>query len=165
MQINPVVSRLASASVYLFAIGVAIYAITAPYMKAENYNTVLDIYIDKACVDNKCENDKFFDMQSNALYALYITFIILAGLCFIFLLTNQRKLYSWIGLLLLALSIGAMIYLIIAIKTSFIKIWWVVVNFEFTSASILMVIAFCFMIVKQLLSNDIIRGLVRKIIH
>ena len=165
MKINPVVSRLASASVYLFAIGVAIYALFAPYMKAENDNTVLDIYMDKACVDNKCEKDKFFDMESNALYALYITFIILAGLCFILLLTNQCKLYSWIGLLLLALSIGAMIYLILVIKYSSIEIWWVEVNFDFTSSSILMIIAFCFMIIKQFYSNEIIRGLLRKIIH
>ena len=161
MQINPVVSRLASASVYLFAIGVAIYAITAPVMKLDEYTSVY--YLDKYCFNNKCEaHSTIFKPYYDALYALYITFIILAGLCFILLLTNQRKLYSLIGLLLLAVSIGTMIFLIRIIKTT---TWSGSTPYEFTSASILMVIAFCFMIVKQLFSNDIIRGLLQKIIH
>jgi len=166
MKINPVVSRLASGSVYLFAVGVAIYALVAPYMEMNFDKQQLEQYLDKECIDNTCAPLRdFAKPMSNALYALYVIFVILAGIEFILLLANKRMLYNWIGLLLLAIALGTMITLIIIVKTPYIKLLSTNYYYDFTSASILMIIACCFIVVKQFFSNDLIRTVVKRIIH
>lgn len=166
MKLTPVVSRLASGSVYLFAVGVAIYALVAPYMSMNLNKKQLDQYLDKECIDNTCAPlSDFYKPTATALYALYVIFVILVGITFILLLANKRMLYNWIGLLLLAIALGTMITLIVITKTTYLTLLSTNYYYDFTSASILMIIACCFIIVKQIFSNDLIRTVVKRIIH
>lgn len=168
MQIHPIITRLASGSVYLFAFAVAIYAIVSPYMETTPFGGLkISVYLEKECANNICGNlpSSEFKNQGKALYALYVVFVILAGLAFILLLLNQRTYYNALGFLLLGVALATLITLIVVIKTSYSEMATAQYNYEMTTASILMIIACCFMIVKQMYSNDVIRPVIKKILH
>jgi hypothetical protein len=155
---------LISGLVFLFTVGIAIYALNAPYMKYSIGNSTIDVYFEKMCKNGECQNleDSIFREWvsiGKALQALYIVLVILAGVCFLLYVFNQKRIFNIASLLLLAVALATMITLIIVVQTS--KMFDN--TMEFTSASILIIIACCFMIVKQLFANDYIRNALGKV--
>jgi hypothetical protein len=177
---HPVLLRSLNTSVYLFAIGITIWSLLSPYMKT-NINGIssfgiisditIDHYLDKFCLNNICINNSDSNATDNpqihaetALYALYIIFIILAGVYFTLFISNKyTKINTYIGIVLLALSFAIMFTLIIVIKTASINLVNKKYNYTFTSASILMIIACCFIIINQAFANSTIRSIHQKI--
>jgi len=157
--------------VYLFSIGVGIYALMSSYMKYNDIN--MDIYFDKTCINNfpynECSSDKnifFYSTEGIVLYILYIMFVILTGLCLILILLKQQKtFFNILSFLLLSVSIAGLVCLILFVKLNYV--YFVSVKFvpEFTTASYLMIAAFVFMIIKQFFDNSIIRNTCKKILH
>jgi hypothetical protein len=168
MKMNPMVGLFLSSSVYLFVIGITIWALTAPYMNARVSGMQLDMYFTKQCVSGQCadysssnkEDKSNIRMMHNgqALMALYIIFLISAAVCMILYLAKQKTLCNYAGILTLYIAIATMVALIIIVKTTN---YGVIKNFDFSSASILMIIACCFMIIKQVMANGIIRSVVK----
>lgn len=166
---------LISGLVFLFTVGIAIYALNAPYMKTSIQNYKFDIYFEKMCSDGECQNleDTFLKEwvdTGKALQALYIVLVILAGVCFLLYVFNQKRIFNIAGLLLLVVALATMITLIVVVKVMKIELKNILFNIpidestmEFTSASILIIIACCFMIVKQLFANDYIRNALGKV--
>lgn len=160
-NLPPWATRVLSGSVYLFVVAVGIWSLMEPYMKYEVPDTI-EVYFDKQClVGVQCDSldndlNRLWYNQGMALQALYILLIILAGVCFLLYVFNQKRIFNILSFVLLAIALGTLITLIVIVKTSsFLNI-----DMEFTSASILIIIACCFMIVKQFFSNDYIRGFI-----
>ena len=133
-------------------------------MKYSIGNSTIDVYFEKMCKNGECQNlkDSIFrewGSVGKALQALYIVLVILASVCFLLYVFNQKRIFNIASLLLLAIALATMITLIIVVQTS--KMFDN--TMEFTSASILIIIACCFMIVKQLFANDYIRNGLGKI--
>jgi hypothetical protein len=109
----------------------------------------------KICRDNEETNEKTNALTKTA-FALYITFIILAGICFLLYLGKQYKYCNIIELFLLFITIGIIIIVIVAFKE--IKLG--TLNSELGNGGILAIVASCLMIVKILYFNTYIRKLV-----
>ena len=158
------ITLILSVSVYLFVIGITIWALTAPYMEAKIFGLNLEVYLTKECISDQCEeykddpNSKAFMQNGQALMALYIIFLITAAVCMMLYLAKRKTLCNYAGLLTLGMALATMITLIIIVKTTN---YGVIKNFDFSSASILMIIACCFMIIKQVMANGIIRSLIK----
>jgi hypothetical protein len=154
-----------SGSVYLFVIGITIWALTAPYMEAKIFGLNLEVYLTKECINGQCaeykDDDpigKIFMQNGQALMALYIIFLIAAAVCMMLYLAKKKTLCDYAGLLTLGMALATMITLIVIVKTTTIGI---INSFEFSSASILIIISCCFMIIKQIMANGIIRSLIK----
>jgi hypothetical protein len=91
-------------------------------------------------------------------------FVILTGLCLLLILLKQQTLFNILSFLLLCISIAGLICLILFVKLNYIE-WNIKYKPDFTNASYLMIIAFVFMITKQLFDNSIIRNFGLKILH
>lgn len=168
-KLPPWATRFLSGLVFLFVVGVVSYALTEPYMK----NHIYEINFDKKCDKNNNCSELYDEWKSYGpvLKALYITLISLAGICFILYITNLKPIFNIISFLLLAVAIATLITLIVIVKTSYVENKFLLTNeilsethMKFTSASILVIIACCFMIVKPLFANDYIRNLLLKLI-
>ena len=159
------ITLILSVSIYLFVIGITIWALTAPYMEANILGGLnLEVYLTKECISDQCEeykddpNRKIFMQNGQALMALYIIFLITAALCMMLYLAKMKTLCNYAGLLTLGMALATMITLIIIVKTTTIGI---INSFEFSSASILIIISCCLMIIKQIMANGIIRSLIK----
>lgn len=167
-NLPPWATLILSGLVFLFTFAIGIYALTAPYMKYSMGNITSDIYFDKECVDGVCQklvdtNLKDWDATGKALQALYIILVILSAVCFLLYVFNQKRIFNMVSLLLLLIALTTMITLIVVVQTYYVnsKLTGITIantGMEFTSASILMIIACCFMIVKQIFANDYIRS-------
>jgi hypothetical protein len=166
MQIKSLLPRVLCVITYLFAISITIWALYQPYMKTTILDANMDIYMDKTCINNTCEsnNNTNFGKQGNALYALYIIFIVLAILCLVLSFTKYTKICNIVGLLLLGMALAVMITLIIIVKTSYINVA-VNFNYNFTIASILVIVVCCLMIVKQSVCNSMLHSAGRAIMR
>ncbi len=110
---------------------------------------------EKICKDNDEAIEKTNALTKTA-FALYITFIILAGICFLLYLGKQYKYCNIIELFLLFITIGIIITVIVAFKE--IKLG--TLNSELGNGGILAIVASCLMIVKILYFNTYIRRLI-----
>lgn len=169
-MVHPIILRSISSSVYVFAVIIGILAIVYPYAKTTSLRVESEIYVDKVCVNinnqSKCmsltniptnvPDDSFLVDISTTLYALFVIFIILSGVCFILCVTNVQVQYvnSSVGLLLFIIAIATLITLIVAVTHKYL-----ISTFDFTSTSILMIIACCFMIIKQVFANNVLRSI------
>jgi len=169
MQLSNWITVSLTLLAYLFSIAVGIYALMSSYMKYNDIN--MDIYFDKTCINNfpynECSSDKrifFYSTEGKVLYILYIMFVILTGLCLLLILLKQQTLFNILSFLLLCISIAGLICLILFVKLNYIE-GNIKYNPDFTNASYLMIIAFVFMITKQLFDNSIIRNFGLKILH
>jgi len=166
MQVSSYLPRVLCVITYLFAIGITIWAVYKPYMNSIIFDANIDIYMDKECINNNCDASDMYmfanRIQGTALQILYIIFIVLAILCLVLSFTKHTKLCSIVGLLLLGMALVVMITLTIIIKTSRNKI---TINdtkyYNFTLASILVIVACCLMIVKQLIYNGMLHSVGR----
>jgi len=95
----------------------------------------------------------------------YIVFIILTGLCLIFYIFNQTKIFSVLGLLLLGISCTGLVGLILKVQFSYIEFFKYKLKPEYSVASILLITAFSLMIIMQFFCNTYIRYLLPKMKH
>ena len=157
------ISIILSVSVYLFVIGITIWALTAPYMEAKMLGDLkLEVYLTKECISGQCveykddSKGKIFMKKGKALSALYIIFLISAAVCMILYLAKKKTLCDYAGLFTLGMALATMIILIVIVKTTSDG---KINSFEFSTASILIIISCCFMIIKQIMSNGVLRSL------
>jgi len=162
---NQYISLILRVSIYLFVIGITIWALTAPYMEANILGLNLEVYLTKECISDQCveykDDDpkgKIFMQNGQALMALYIIFLITAAVCMMLYLAKMKTLCNYAGLLTLGMALATMITLIVIVKTTTVG---KIISFEFSSASILIIISCCFMIIKQIMANGIIRSLIK----
>ena len=122
-NLPPWATRLLSGSVYLFVVAIGIWAVMQPYMKYEAPDTI-EVYFDKQClVGVQCDSldndlNRPWYNQGMALQALYILLIILAGVCFLLYVFNQKRIFNILSFVLLAVALGTLITLIVIVKTS-----------------------------------------------
>ena len=158
------ISIILSVSVYLFVIGITIWALTAPYMEAKMLGDLkLEVYLTKQCISGQCaeykDDDfkgKIFMKKGKALMALYIIFLISAAVCMMLYLAKKKTLCDYAGLFTLGMALATMIILIVIVKTTSDG---KINSFEFSTASILIIISCCFMIIKQIMANGVLRSL------
>jgi hypothetical protein len=152
---------------YLFVIGITIWALYQPYMNTSMLGANIDEYMDKECSDNVCQpiSDNGWKMQGAALEILYIIFIVLAILCLVLSFTKHTKLCNIVGILLLCMALAVMITVIIIAKTSYFTLIGTKNYFNLSTASILVIVACCLMIVKQLVYNSMLHSVGRAIMR
>ena len=158
------ISIILSLSVYLFVIGITIWALTAPYMEAKILGDLkLEVYLTKECISGQCveykDDDfkgKIFMKKGKSLSALYIIFLITSAVCMMLYLAKKKTLCDYAGLFTLGMALATMITLIVIVKTTTAD---KINSFEFSTASILIIISCCFMIIKQIMSNGVLRSL------
>ena len=161
------ISFILSVSVYLFVIGIISWALTAPYMEAKMLGDLkLEVYLRKECINGQCAEYKddpkgtIFMQNGKTLTALYIIFLITAAVCMMLYLAKKKTLCDVVGLLTLGIALATMITLIAKVKKNTTD-GKIISSFEFSSASILIIISCCFMIIKQIMANGIIRSLIK----
>jgi len=157
------ISFILSVSVYLFVIGITSWALTAPYMEAKMLGDLkLEVYLRKECINGQCAEykddpkGKIFMKNGKTLSALYIIFLITSAVCMMLYLAKKKTLCDYAGLLTLGMALATMITLIVIVKTTTAD---KINSFEFSTASILIIISCCFMIIKQIMANGILRSL------
>ena len=160
------ISLILRVSIYLFVIGITIWALTAPYMEAKIFGLNLEVYLTKECINGQCaeykDDDpigKIFMQNGQALMALYIIFLITAAVCMMLYLAKKKTLCDVVGLITLGIALATMITLIAKVKKTTTD--GIINSFEFSSASILIIISCCLMIIKQIMANGIIRSLIK----
>jgi hypothetical protein len=159
------ISFILSVSVYLFVIGIISWALTAPYMEAKIPGDLkLEVYLKKECINGQCveykDDDpkgKIYMQNAKKLMALYIIFLITAAVCMMLYLAKKKNLCDVIGLLTLGIALATMITLILKVKKN--TTYGIINSFEFSSASILIIISCCLMIIKEIMTNGFIRSL------
>jgi hypothetical protein len=158
------ISFILSVSVYLFVIGITSWALTAPYMEAKMLGDLkLEVYLRKECINGQCAEykddpkGKIFMKNGKTLMALYIIFLITAAVCMMLYLAKKKTLCDVVGLLTLGIALATMITLIAKVKNTTTD--GIINSFEFSSASILIIISCCLMIIKQIMANGILRSL------
>jgi hypothetical protein len=166
MTTSDMLRRLPGASVYLFAIGITIWAFLAPYLNFQinmmGSKANVDVYLTKECVDNQCSTPTSYKDKDTVLTVLYSVYLALAVLCFaLYLYKPMGTLYNIAGLCIFAVALAAMITLIVIVKTSNFTILGSTFYSSLTSVDITMIIAFCFIMVKQFFSNGYFRALFR----
>lgn len=154
-KMNPKFIYITNLITYVFVVGVTIYALLTPYMTISANNITIDSYVSKDCVNDTCQSSN----NGTALYVLYMIFMMLAMMMFIICLfkfnnKNAIMVKYLMGLGILGIAFGTMLTLIILVKTA---------NMNFTSASILVIIACCFVIIKQFLSNRLLHSIPSKL--
>jgi len=160
------ISFILSVSVYLFVIGIISWALTAPYMEAKIPGDLkLEVYLTKECINGQCaeykDDDfkgKIFMKNGKALSALYIIFLITAAVCMMLYLAKKKTLCDVVGLLTLGMALATMITLIAKVKKNTTD-GKIISSFEFSSASILIIISCCLMIIQQIMANSILHSL------
>ena len=158
------ISLILRVSVYLFVIGITIWALTAPYMEANILGGLnLEVYLTKECISDQCaeykddSNSKAFMQNGQALMALYIIFLITAAVCMILYLAKKKTLCDVVGLITLGIALATMFTLIAKVKKTTTD--GIINSFEFSSASILIIISCCLMIIQQIMANGILHSL------
>lgn len=167
MQLSSYLPRVLCVITYLFAIGITIWALYQPYMSTSILGANLDEYMDKECRNNICQpiSDNGWKLQGTVLQILYIIFIALASLCLVLSFTKHTKLCGIVGILLLCIALAVMITVIIIAKTSYFTLIGTKSYFNLSTASILVIVGCCLMIVKQLVYNSILHSVGRVIIR
>jgi len=124
----------------------------------------LDVYLRKECINGQCaeykDDDpigKIFMQNGQALMALYIIFLIAAAVCMMLYLAKKKTLCDAVGLLTLGMALATMITLIAKVKKTTTD--GIINSFEFSSASILIIISCCLMIIQQIMANGILHSL------
>jgi hypothetical protein len=163
--------------VYLFSIIIGIVAIAHPYLTTTSMGIEIELYVNKMCAKGNCmpmntmetntEDTSFLVHISTTLYALFIIFTILTGVCFTLCALNKNIKYvnSGVGLLLFLISIVTLITLIVAGTHKYSANEFGVTSFNFTPTSILMIIVCCFMIINQVIANNVLRSIPSMIMH
>jgi hypothetical protein len=158
------ISFILSVSVYLFVIGITIWALTAPYMEAKMLGGAkLDVYLRKQCINGQCAEykddpkGKIFMKNGKTLMALYIIFLITSAICMMLYLAKKKTLCDVVGLITLGIALATMITLIAKVKN--ITTDGIINSFEFSTASILIIISCCLMIIQQIMANGFLRSL------
>ena len=156
---------LTAAPVFVFAFVILIYALIVPYMVYNLHNQTISVYVDKVCVDNVCENENpLINAQiGKFLMGMYIIMIVLSFICFV-LYVAGNKYYNWVGIVALigAVTLVVAIPVIISQSALILPVLGKKMNFkpEFTTTSILVVIACSLIIVKQIFNNRILHSIV-----
>ena len=158
---------LTSAPVFLFAFASMVYALTASYMDYKIQNQTIGVHVDKVCVGDMCESESPLvdPAKGKFLMAMYIIMLLVSLACF-GLYVAGNKYYSGVGIVALVGALTLIIAVPVIVSTSTYSISFMGQTMKFSptmsTASILVLIACIFIVIKQFFNNRILHSLVGK---